>query len=519
MTEEPLSLRLMSASMQDCRKIWQWRNDPETRQASFNTAPISYAAHEKWYEQALQNGTIRLYIAVSGQSQPVGYVRLDQKGAEVSIHLSLDPQHRGKGYGKAVIRAACAEAFHLPGVNQVRALVKEENTASRKIFERSGFLLSGWSKNPQGEALEFLFHQDAFRSNPQRMRSFPRVLFRPDAGISAGMGHLQRCISLATALREQGIESLFLLDNDKAQERAEKFGFNTSDPGRLLSGDREDLDLTQKAAHREGCEAVVVDSYRIPAFYLEALRASGLLVVAVDDLAAYPFPNQMVINGGIQAKGLDYRSSSGNTRFLLGTDYALLRPEFRGTPARAIRRNVENILVTIGGSDPAGRLPEILKSLDKLSGDFTLTAAVGLFFKESGLLKTAVREFLHPVRLLESPLTLAQAMQEADIAVSTGGQTLYELAATGVPTVAFEAADNQRHPMAAFLETGFLRSAGAAGRDSIARTITKEVSHLLENTQERFSMGEAGRRLVDGNGAARTACALSELLAAELKIR
>ena len=39
------------------------------------------------------------------------------------------------------------------------------------------------------------------------------VLFRTRYGGSAGYGHIKRCLSMANALRERGVESVFLLDS------------------------------------------------------------------------------------------------------------------------------------------------------------------------------------------------------------------------------------------------------------------------------------------------------------------
>ncbi len=49
-------------------------------------------------------------------------------------------------------------------------------------------------------------------------------------------------------------------------------------------------------------------------------------------------------------------------------------------------------------------------------------------------------------RLIESPddYGMRDVMLSSDVAISAGGQTLYELARTGTPTVAVSVADNQK---------------------------------------------------------------------------
>ena len=94
------------------------------------------------------------------------------------------------------------------------------------------------------------------------------------------------------------------------------------------------------------------------------------------------------------------------------------------------------------------------------------------------------------------------------MAVSGGGQTLYELAAAGVPTVAIEVAENQRFQMEAFEAEGFLRSV-EAGQPAECGLVTANMVDCLRQDQEmRSRMSQAGRRLVDGRGSLRVAEAI-----------
>ncbi|HCU80344.1 MAG TPA: UDP-2,4-diacetamido-2,4,6-trideoxy-beta-L-altropyranose hydrolase, partial [Chloroflexi bacterium] len=52
------------------------------------------------------------------------------------------------------------------------------------------------------------------------------ILFRVDADPTIGLGHLQRCISLAQALESIDVESVFLsYDHLEAITRIQRFGF------------------------------------------------------------------------------------------------------------------------------------------------------------------------------------------------------------------------------------------------------------------------------------------------------
>mgnify|MGYP001373678883 CR=1 FL=1 len=191
-----------------------------------------------------------------------------------------------------------------------------------------------------------------------------QVLMRVDAAPGVGLGHLQRCLALASALHQVHISCVFLTNGeDSITERVRRFGFDArafdeGDPG-SESDWRQVLDL----AAAEECDAVVVDSYLVDDHYLSGLRAAGMLVAAIDDLARFPFPCHLVVSGGVGAESLPYHSSTGDTRFLLGPKYALLRKEFWQVAPRRNESEVREVLVTMGGADGPNLTPVVLRVL------------------------------------------------------------------------------------------------------------------------------------------------------------
>lgn len=329
-----------------------------------------------------------------------------------------------------------------------------------------------------------------------------RALFRVDAGPHIGLGHLQRCLSLATALHQLGATCIFLTNGDPTvQNRIAAHGFEPIRLDGVETGGAVDLKQTLDTVTRYPCDAVVVDSYHVDADYLGRLRAMGLFTVAIDDLARYLFPCQLVVNGGAHAHQLAYRSSSGDTRFLLGPRYALLRPEFWDVPPRVVRDTVQNILVTLGGADPHNLMPQLLRLLDDLPGDFTMTAIVGPFFQNRAEVEYAARNCRRSVGLVDAPDSVRDLMLEADLAISAGGQTLYELAATGTPTVAVQVAQNQAASSHALAKEGVVRVAGRVGEVELIGRIKDEVCVLMASRDARVAMCKAAQRLVDRQGA------------------
>ena len=436
MTERPDAacgpVAIRAATLEDAKLVWEWRNDPEARAASFTTREIPFEEHRDWFARALADPQRRMFVILA-HNRPVGYVRFAVEDDRAEISVGVDALERGRGYGTAAIGIA-SDLVLTGAVRRVVAHVKTDNPKSRATFVRAGFMLDGTAQIAGTDAWVLVYHgrgdlegrRAGETSGPSRA-----VLFRLDAAATSGLGHLQRCLSLALALRGDGIASTVLADGHPEAERrvaALGFGFARLEPAR--PGRPDDVARTLAAAAQVGARQIVVDSYHVDAEYLARLREGGCLVAAIDDLAAYPFPCQLVVNGGAHAMALPYQSL-GDTRFLLGPRYVMLRREFRKVRARASRAEVQHGLIAVGGADPRGLLPTLLEMAGLLPERCVVTAITAPMFRDPAVVDAAAAGCVRPVRLVRDPPSVRDLMVEADLALSAGGQTMYELAAAG----------------------------------------------------------------------------------------
>lgn len=129
-----------SPESSDSRLLWEWRNDPLARAMSQHSEIIPWTSHVEWYKNAMLNPNRLLLIAYKG-TETVGTIRLDVVGEKIlEVSININPNMRGKGLGQKVLKAACEKGFSL-GAKQLLAKVKQENSASIKIFENEGFKL------------------------------------------------------------------------------------------------------------------------------------------------------------------------------------------------------------------------------------------------------------------------------------------------------------------------------------------------------------------------------------------
>ena len=338
-----------------------------------------------------------------------------------------------------------------------------------------------------------------------------RALFRVDAGSNIGLGHLQRSLALAGALKNLGVDSIFVTDqNDRGGHLIARYGFDPMPLRRTESWTLDDLTGTLEIATRQDCGAIIVDSHVVGERYLTEAKNTGSFVVVRDDLALYPFTCNIVFNGNADGPSLPYQSSSGDTVFLLGTEFIVLRQEFQTLPERTRNGRVANIMVVLGGADHHNLMPRILSTLYKLPGDFDVTAVIGPYFTNEADIRSAAQHAKRSIKLVSDPEFISELMIEADLAISAGGQTLYELATLGCPTIAIRTASNQDGQLKVLEDVGFVRSAGDAESDDVMYRTAELLSDLLSNAGARAKMRAIGQRLVDGKGAQRVATEIFE---------
>ena len=136
-------ITLRRACRDDSADLLAWRNDPDTRVNSRNTAEIAQASHESWLDKALNDANRRIWI-VERDGRKIGTVSaVRTASAEVELSITVAPEMRGRGESGGMIRSAVLESMtEWPDV-VIRAVVRVENAASRRAFERCGFAVTG----------------------------------------------------------------------------------------------------------------------------------------------------------------------------------------------------------------------------------------------------------------------------------------------------------------------------------------------------------------------------------------
>jgi RimJ/RimL family protein N-acetyltransferase len=123
----------------DSADIFAWRNDPLTRHMSLNSDAVSWRDHQNWFATSLENAG-RWLLLCEENSVKLAVVRFDIDGANALVSINLNPEARGKSLAKPCLQSAIEYLqSHTSGIRGLTAEIKQENAASRRVFEQVGF--------------------------------------------------------------------------------------------------------------------------------------------------------------------------------------------------------------------------------------------------------------------------------------------------------------------------------------------------------------------------------------------
>ena len=321
------------------------------------------------------------------------------------------------------------------------------------------------------------------------------LLIRADAAPRMGTGHVMRCLALAQAALDEGLDVRMLCRANVGwlRERLEK--------------ERIPLHVLPDAP----------PAAEDPKALLRQLRQGGVAGqrrLDIDDYAHLPaYQCHVLLNQNPGAETLEYGGSIG--RRLLGPKYALLRREFAAARESAVPRvppaQPENILVTLGGGDFSDALGGIGAHMtgSELAGR-TIRVIQGAMDAER--VRTAFAKCPARLEILPRVDDMAALLLDTDLCITAGGSTCWELCCLGVPFLTVEVAENQRE-ICAWLEKNGIAprvsavavrerlSGGNTAPDSVVQGLVDGIGALrvvrcMQNAQAVSGSGPRARRML-----------------------
>jgi UDP-2,4-diacetamido-2,4,6-trideoxy-beta-L-altropyranose hydrolase len=329
------------------------------------------------------------------------------------------------------------------------------------------------------------------------------LLIRADANASIGSGHVMRCLALAQAWQDAGGAVVLAAEDLPSSTEKRLLGENVA-VIRLRAEAGSERDATELAAL--GCARavrwVVVDGEQFTADYLAIVKKHRLKVLWLDDFGTAPCnAADLILNQNPGATRESYDWCREDHRLLLGTDYVLLRREFRLVRAREEKPGaVQSLLLTFGGSDPDGLTEKVLQALGADPPGLAITAVVGGGNPRLAALRRLAASL--NVNLVGDALDMPGLMMKSDVAVIVAGGTLWELLYCGCAVLSYSRNSVQARVIAQLAKAGAAGNLGLVS-DFDAGKLRAGIRRLAGSGPEREQMQSAGRRIVDGEGVLR----------------
>ena len=351
------------------------------------------------------------------------------------------------------------------------------------------------------------------------------VVFRADASVQIGTGHVMRCLTLADELTRQGHECRFVCREHEGHLgeliTSKGYGFtllpapsdneveandrNSDNYARWLGVPwQEDARQTLDALTPWQPDWLVVDHYALDAEWERALANVVGSIMVIDDLANRCHKCALLLDQNLGRVASDYDDLLPNDcHRLIGPGYALLRPEFANLREQSLNRRqqpaLKRILISLGGVDRTNVTGQVLEALS----ESVLPAST-----ELDIIMGAAAPYLDEVRQQATGLPfkatvsvnvtdMAERMCLADLSIGAAGGTSWERGCLGLPAILVVLAENQVAGATA------LEASGAAVKiddaDQLGATLPSVLVALFEPGRlERMSDAAAG--ITDGDG-------------------
>ncbi|MED4585430.1 UDP-2,4-diacetamido-2,4,6-trideoxy-beta-L-altropyranose hydrolase [Brevibacillus choshinensis] len=347
----------------------------------------------------------------------------------------------------------------------------------------------------------------------QKEGEIVNIVFRVDAGYQLGAGHVTRCVTLADELKARGHSVTFISRENPGHycDFIQKSGYFVhrlrvaaqSETNSLESITAIDAKTTRDIVKGKNIDWIVVDHYQLDASWAQEVRPFVKRILVIDELANRPLECDILVNQDV----LDNLQKSyvhlleKNTKLLLGTKYATLRPQFANA-RKSIRRrtgDVKSLLVGFGGSDSTNCTLKALEALRLFHPNIKPTHVI---VGQNNIHKEPLEMLCgkEPSFLFHCQIeNVANLMAQSDLAIGAGGTMIWERCCLGLPSFVITIADNQRVLNQKLDEMGAVVHLGDDGTVTY-REIYHAIQSVMEDKKRLAEMSQIGMELIDGQG-------------------
>jgi spore coat polysaccharide biosynthesis predicted glycosyltransferase SpsG len=269
-----------------------------------------------------------------------------------------------------------------------------------------------------------------------------RIVFRVIGDKTYGMGHIYRALSLAHEMTDH--EVLFVTDvkSDVAVRTLAGYEYWT--------GVYPDDSLVEEVIGLAP-DLVVLDILNSSVHEVQALKRQGIGVVSFEDLGAGSQCTDLTINELYDEPQLP------GENYLWGRDFFFVRDEFASARPRIFARQVKAVLLAFGGTDQHDLSRKIFRAIKKCCAQFNVHIHIvtGPGYSNYQDLRIETEKD-QGVTLTHATGVISEIMEQCDLAISSNGRTVYELAHMNVPGIVIDQHERENTHNFARAENGFI---------------------------------------------------------------
>ncbi len=329
----------------------------------------------------------------------------------------------------------------------------------------------------------------------------PNIIFRCDAGNypEIGTGHITRCINLANKLVKKNIvkkcEISFLTRNDKNYSLGKKilsnnnFNFYTKSNNLLESNSISEI----KEIIKLDPDIIVIDRLKTSKKFINALKGKDCKVITFDDYGN----GRRYADLSICAIFNDVEES---LNLIKGYKYLILSSDKYVSKKTKVK--IKNITATFGGYDARDLCGHFLKNLNKINENYKINILLGEVRNTKLNEYNKIIEKLNnnkKVKIYIKPKNFKELLSEADIGICSGGLTIFEFAALGVPTIGLPLYIHQLNTINNLSKLGVCLY-GSNRMNLNNQVLNDQINKLTRDHNLRFKMSNKAKSIIDGKG-------------------
>jgi len=315
-----------------------------------------------------------------------------------------------------------------------------------------------------------------------------------EGGKLFGFGHITRCLAIANVFKKYGFSINFIVNGDESiyssiKEKKSIYNWFIMENQLLreLSNDCPTL--------------ILLDSIEIINKQILEIESLNIPIIFIDDDKRRNILNKgFVVDWTVLSDKKNYFiPRKKEVSYFLGSKYTPLREEFSSVKQKVINENIRNIMVAFGGADIKNLTPTILKHLNIFLPNCKKNIVIGNGFQnmdEIEKYKDSNTKFIYNANAIQ----MVQLMQESDLAIASGGQTLYELARVGTPTIAILLVENAKDDTIGWDSVGAIKNIGWWDDKNLIHNL-EEALKTLDDKGKREEMKNSAKKYINPNGA------------------